>query len=331
MASSSTDHQNIGPLMVIAVGLITYEIVAVPIYLYRKSREVLSNHRVVETIPLYSLSRYSILNKKNISILSKAINIQKSLNFGLKLGRSVGFRIYAYELVFFGLILLMLPLELVRTNELFFLALVVIIPIIGLIALFVWELIRGMYEFWTSLWVHSTPHDTKYLNSSIEESDKLWIWKNFNKSESDVELPESGSLLLAIWRSFALFVLLVILGLAMMTLLYVNTLFDLPILDLMLKLSKMVIAELLFWYGPGVEILTSSGMGSNQAELIMGFVTITAPSGTIIAKYLVYYMENKLYKLYFGFGLLGRVQFVLLAVLLNVAIASGALLSIVEG
>jgi hypothetical protein len=332
MASSSTDPQNIGPLMVIAVGLITYEIVAVPVYLYRRARETLSNHNsVLETIPLYSIPRYNILNQKNISVYSTSLCIKRSLNFGVKLGRSAGFRIYAYELVFFGLILLMLPFGLVRTNELFLLAIVFIIPIIGLIALFVWQLIRGTYEFWTALWKRSTPHNTKYLNSNIKKSNKLWIWENFYKSESDVESPDFGSLLIAIWRSLALFVLLVLLGLTMMALLYVNILFNLPILDLMLKLSKMVIAELLFWYDPGVKILISSGMRSNQAELFMGFVTITAPSGAIIAKYLVYYMENKLYKLYFGFEILGRIQFVLLAVLFNVAIASGALLSIVEG
>ena len=94
MASSSTDHQNVGPLMAIAVGLITYEMVAVPVYLYRIAREALSNHKpILEAISLDSITKNNFLNQKNTSVDSIASNITKSINFGVKLGRSAGFRI----------------------------------------------------------------------------------------------------------------------------------------------------------------------------------------------------------------------------------------------
>ena len=332
MASSSTNPQNVGPLMVIAVGLITYEMVALPVYLYRIAREALSNNKpALETISLDSVPQYNILTRINTAVGSITSNFTNSINFGVRLGRSAGFRIYAYELVFLGLILLLMPFTFVRSDELILLSVVFIIPIIGLVALFFWQLISGSYKYWTSLWERSTPPNTESLDSNIAESDEIWIWKNFYKSESDLESPDIGSILIAIWQSITLFGLLLLLGLGIFVLLHVNMLFQLPILDLTLELSKMVIGELLFWYDPGVEILISSGMSSNQAELLMGFLTITAPSGVIIAKNLVYHMENKLYKLYFGFGLLGKVQFVLLAIFINIAIASGTLLSIVQG
>jgi len=239
------------------------------------------------------------------------------------------FRLFAISDLFLITMILFLLLTPISTTLAAFISGILLL---GLFGMFIWQILSNLLKLWVDIWKKLTPPDPTPIKLSKDDSDIRLLDSISDRMESrDFSVNQNRNIAHSIFQSLLLSILILgLLSTAASIQIWNKNNWQLEAIEILSEAVDAILSNFIFWYDPLVSWMYIYESTVISPEFGAILISVLALPGVIVAKNLVYKIEEVLYKYHSQFGTHGRIAIWYFNVLFLILVVGSIYLAILN-